>query len=92
MLYEVITVPPSDVLLVDQRHAQVAEGPGSEHEFNAAPLHALLEHEADRADAPGGEPDPKRGIARAYGALFDLEARLTEPAYDLAVETVERAA
>jgi uncharacterized protein (DUF58 family) len=27
-----------------------------------------------------------RGINRAYAALFDLEARLTEPAYDLAVE------
>ncbi|MCB1055096.1 MAG: DUF58 domain-containing protein [Acidobacteria bacterium] len=28
-----------------------------------------------------------RGLAAAYGALFDLEARLTEPAYDLAAET-----
>lgn len=27
-----------------------------------------------------------RGMAAAYGALFDLEARLTEPAYDLAAE------
>lgn len=27
-----------------------------------------------------------RGLAAAYGALFDLEARLTEPAYDLAAE------
>jgi uncharacterized protein (DUF58 family) len=31
--------------------------------------------------------DP-RAIAAAYGALYDLEARLTEPAYDLAVEKV----
>lgn len=28
-----------------------------------------------------------RGIAQAYGALFDLDAHLREPAYDLAVET-----
>jgi uncharacterized protein (DUF58 family) len=34
---------------------------------------------------PGGQ-----GAARAYAALFDLEARLCEPAYDLAVETVSR--
>jgi uncharacterized protein (DUF58 family) len=27
-----------------------------------------------------------RGIHRAYAALFDLEAKVTEPAYDLAVE------
>jgi uncharacterized protein (DUF58 family) len=27
-----------------------------------------------------------RGVARAYGALFDVEARLAEPAYDLAAE------
>jgi uncharacterized protein (DUF58 family) len=26
-------------------------------------------------------------VARAYGALFDLEARLVEPAYDVAIET-----
>jgi uncharacterized protein (DUF58 family) len=31
--------------------------------------------------------DP-RAIAAAYRALYDLEARLTEPAYDLAVETI----
>jgi uncharacterized protein (DUF58 family) len=31
-----------------------------------------------------------RATSRAYGALFDLEARLAEPAYDLAVETVQR--
>jgi uncharacterized protein (DUF58 family) len=29
-----------------------------------------------------------RGVSRAYAALFDLEARLVEPAYDLAAETV----
>ncbi len=29
-----------------------------------------------------------RGVARAYAALFDLPARLSEPAYDLAAETV----
>jgi uncharacterized protein (DUF58 family) len=34
---------------------------------------------------PGG-----RGAAVAYAALFDLEARLCEPAYDLAVEAVSR--
>jgi uncharacterized protein (DUF58 family) len=27
-----------------------------------------------------------RGVAQAYSALYDLEARLTEPAYDLAAE------
>jgi uncharacterized protein (DUF58 family) len=27
-----------------------------------------------------------RGVARAYGALYDVEARLAEPAYDLAAE------
>jgi uncharacterized protein (DUF58 family) len=31
--------------------------------------------------------DP-RAIASAYRALYDVEARLTEPAYDLAVETI----
>ncbi|HXB55450.1 MAG TPA: DUF58 domain-containing protein [Vicinamibacteria bacterium] len=31
-----------------------------------------------------------RGVALAYGALYDLAARLTEPAYDLAVETVSK--
>jgi uncharacterized protein (DUF58 family) len=31
------------------------------------------------------------GVARAYGALFDLAPRLAEPAFDLAAETVERA-
>jgi uncharacterized protein (DUF58 family) len=30
----------------------------------------------------------RQAVARAYGALFDVEARLTEPAYDVAVETV----
>jgi uncharacterized protein (DUF58 family) len=29
-----------------------------------------------------------RAIASAYRALYDVEARLTEPAYDLAVETI----
>jgi uncharacterized protein (DUF58 family) len=29
-----------------------------------------------------------RGVARAYGTLFDLPARLSEPAYDLAAEAV----
>lgn len=29
-----------------------------------------------------------RGVSAAYAALFDLEARLAEPAYDVAVETV----
>lgn len=33
----------------------------------------------------------QRAIATAYRALYDLEARLTEPAYDLAVETVSAA-
>lgn len=28
-----------------------------------------------------------RALSRAYGSLFDLEARLSEPAYDLAAET-----
>ncbi len=32
-----------------------------------------------------------KGVARAYGALFDLPARLAEPAFDLAVEAVQRA-
>ncbi|MDY7096099.1 MAG: DUF58 domain-containing protein [Acidobacteriota bacterium] len=31
-----------------------------------------------------------RGLARAYRELFDLQARLTEPAYDLAAETAFR--
>ncbi len=31
------------------------------------------------------------GLARAYGALFDLPARLSEPAYDVAAEALERA-
>jgi len=30
-----------------------------------------------------------RAVGLAYGALYDLEARLTEPAYDLAVETAQ---
>ena len=29
-----------------------------------------------------------RAVGQAYAALYDVEARLTEPAYDLAVETV----
>ena len=29
-----------------------------------------------------------RAVSQAYAALYDVEARLTEPAYDLAVETV----
>lgn len=29
-----------------------------------------------------------RGASQAYGALFDVEARLVEPAYDVAAETV----
>jgi uncharacterized protein (DUF58 family) len=29
----------------------------------------------------------QRGLARAYSALYDLEGRLCEPAYDLAVQT-----
>jgi len=33
----------------------------------------------------------QRAIAAAYRALYDVEARLTEPAYDLAVETVSAA-
>jgi uncharacterized protein (DUF58 family) len=45
---------------------------------------------SDRVDRtvrvrPGG-----RGAGLAYAALFDLEARLCEPAYDLAVEAVSR--
>ncbi len=32
-----------------------------------------------------------RGVAQAYGALFDLPARLSEPAYDVAAEALERA-
>ena len=31
-----------------------------------------------------------RAMSLAYGALYDLQARLTEPAYDLATETVMR--
>ena len=31
-----------------------------------------------------------RGLAHAYGALFDLPARLSEPAYDVAAEALER--
>jgi uncharacterized protein (DUF58 family) len=31
-----------------------------------------------------------QGVARAYGALFDLPARLSEPAYDVAAETVSK--
>lgn len=30
----------------------------------------------------------RQAVPRAYGALYDVEARLTEPAYDLAVEAV----
>ena len=30
----------------------------------------------------------RQAVARAYGGLYDVEARLTEPAYDVAVETV----
>ena len=30
----------------------------------------------------------RQAVPRAYAALYDLEARLTEPAYDLAAETV----
>jgi len=33
----------------------------------------------------------QRAVAAAYGALYDLEARLTEPAYDLAMEAVSAA-
>lgn len=32
-----------------------------------------------------------RGVARAYGALFDVQARLAEPAYDLAAEAASSA-
>jgi uncharacterized protein (DUF58 family) len=31
-----------------------------------------------------------RGVSRAYGALYDVEARLVEPAYDLAAEEASR--
>ncbi len=31
-----------------------------------------------------------RGVSAAYGALFDLEARQAEPAYDVAAETVSK--
>jgi uncharacterized protein (DUF58 family) len=31
-----------------------------------------------------------RGIAEAYGALFDVASHLVEPAYDLAAETLQR--
>ena len=37
---------------------------------------------------PARRTRASRAAAEAYAALYDLEARLTEPAYDLAVETV----
>jgi len=43
---------------------------------------------SDRIDRTVRVRPGARSARQAYAALFDLEARLTEPAYDLAVETV----
>jgi uncharacterized protein (DUF58 family) len=42
---------------------------------------------SDRIDRTVRVRSGARSARQAYAALFDLEARLTEPAYDLAVET-----
>ena len=43
---------------------------------------------SDRIDRTVRVRSGARSARQAYAALFDLQARLTEPAYDLAVETV----
>ncbi len=43
---------------------------------------------SDRVERSVRVRSGERGASLAYAALYDLEARLTEPAYDLAVEAV----
>ncbi len=43
---------------------------------------------SDRVDRVVRVRSGARAVARAYGALYDLEARLVEPAYDVAAEAV----
>jgi uncharacterized protein (DUF58 family) len=54
--------------------------------------HVTLVAFSDRVERLVRVRPEARSVTRAYEALFDLEARLVEPAYDLAVEAVAGAA
>jgi uncharacterized protein (DUF58 family) len=51
----------------------------------------LLVAFSDRAERRVRLRPGARGMARAYAALYDLKARLAEPAYDVATETAREA-